>query len=60
MLKKIKDLNKEELDKICNKYKCCSPCPLQTDNCNCVYYYVLDKKWYDKKVKEEIEVEENE
>jgi len=59
MLKKIKDLTKEEIRSICSKriksFECCFNCPLYYDD---VGICLLDEDVY-KFINKEIEVEEN-
>ena len=54
MKKKIKDLNKEEIENICNKHLHCKCCPLEIDK-NFCYRYVERRN-----ENKEIAVEEDE
>lgn len=56
--KKIKNLTKEELQSICDKYKCCTECPLAVGvGGYCALIYITNKKKLEEKIEEEIEVE---
>lgn len=58
MLKKIKDLTKKEIDKICKKHFCLM-CPLYIDYSRiCITQYFEAKEKIKNKLKEKIEVEE--
>ena len=56
MKKKIKDLTREEVDKICNKYVSCDGCPFELLNCRDLRNYL---KFQDhlRILEQEIEVE---
>ena len=60
MLKKIKDLSKKECESICQKNELCRKCPLslEIDGTLCLMDIVLNKSELDRKLEEEIEVED--
>lgn len=59
MLKKIKDLTKEELESICDKYEYCKTCPLKIKgSCYCMIVYLCTKEKIEKKLENEVEVED--
>ena len=59
MKKKIKDLNQNELDKICFAHSCsnCPICILDRSNCHCLVPLILDKNKVKKIMETEIEIE---
>lgn len=59
MKKKIKDLTREEVDKICNKYVSCDRCPFELLNCSDLRIYLKFQNHL-KMLEQEIEVNENE
>ena len=58
MIKKIKDLTKEELHSIC-KNTLCSKCPLNIEDGQiCLKIYIRYKEQVNNKLEEEIEIED--
>ena len=52
MLKKIKDLTKEEMQNICENHYCIK-CPLNMDDSHlCLKFYLIDEKIIKNKLKE--------